>query len=116
MTLLAPHRLSRLRPGMLAALLLVGMSVAPPAPASQQLHYKAGCVACHMVDRKLVGPSYKDIAARYKGRADAIPYLSQRVRKGGPGNWGTVPMAANDVKRLSDKELTELLGWILATK
>jgi cytochrome c len=83
--------------------------------ASPQLHIKSGCVACHMVDKKLVGPSYKDIAARYKGRADAVPFLFTRVRKGGPGNWGTVPMAANDVTKLSDAELKTLLGWILAT-
>jgi cytochrome c len=68
-----------------------------------------------MVDKKLVGPSYKDIAAKYKGRADALSYLAQRVRKGGPGNWGTVPMAANDVKKISDAELKTLLTWILAT-
>lgn len=116
MSTLALHRRSSLLPGVLAASLLVGVTAAPAAFASQTLHFKSGCVACHMVDRKLVGPSYKEIAAKYKGRADAIPYLSDRVRKGGPGNWGTVPMAANDVKRLNDKELKELMTWILATK
>lgn len=116
MSTLAPLRLSRLLPGLLAATLLVGVAAAAPAAhASQMLHYKSGCVACHMVDRTLVGPSYKAIAAKYKGRADAIPYLSGRVRAGGPGNWGKVPMAANDVKRLNDKELKELMIWILAT-
>jgi cytochrome c len=68
-----------------------------------------------MVDRKLVGPSYKEIAAKYKTRADAIPYLSQRVRKGGPGNWGAIPMAANDVSKLSDADLKAVLTWILKT-
>jgi cytochrome c len=116
MPTLPPNRRSRLLPCVLAAQLLLGLSVAPAALASQHLHMKSGCVACHMVDRKLVGPSYKEIAVKYKGRADAIPYLSQRVRKGGPGNWGKVPMAANDVSRLNDKELKELLTWILATK
>ncbi|MDP2004299.1 MAG: c-type cytochrome [Rubrivivax sp.] len=96
-------------------LALAGLLAASNAFASLQLHYKSGCVACHMVDKKLVGPSYKDIAAKYKGRADAVPYLSSRVRKGGPGNWGTVPMAPNDVKKLNDAELKTLMTWILAT-
>lgn len=109
-------RRARAWPCLLAASLVIGTLAAPVAFASMQLHYKAGCVACHMPDRKLVGPAYKDIAVKYKGRADAIPYLSKRVRQGGPGNWGTVPMAANDIKRLNDKELKELLTWILATK
>jgi cytochrome c len=68
-----------------------------------------------MTDRKLVGPAYKEIAAKYKGRADAVSFLSQRVRKGGPGNWGTVPMAANDVSKLSDADLKTLITWVLAT-
>jgi cytochrome c len=97
------------------ALSLCGVFASSAALASQALHMKSGCVACHMVDRKLVGPAYKEIAAKYKGRADAIPYLSKRVRAGGPGNWGTVPMAANDVKKLSDADLKTLLIWILAT-
>jgi cytochrome c len=79
------------------------------------LHNKSGCVACHFVDKKLVGPPYKEIAAKYKGRADAIPYLTQRVRKGGPGNWGVIPMVPTDAKQLSDADLKALLTWILAT-
>jgi cytochrome c len=100
---------------LIAVLAMGGVFTASNAIASMQLHYKSGCVACHMTDKKLVGPSYKDIAVKYKGRADAVPYLSSRVRKGGPGNWGTVPMAPNDVKKLSDAELKTLMTWILAT-
>lgn len=107
--------ISRTRPLVLVAA-VCGVLAASGAWASQQLHVKSGCVACHMVDRKLVGPAYKDIAAKYKGRADAVPYLTQRVRKGGPGNWGTIPMAPNDVSKLNDKDLKTLLDWILATK
>lgn len=100
----------------LAASLVLSLAAAPASvQASKQLHLKSGCVACHMVDRKLVGPSYKEIAAKYKGRADAVPYLTQRVRKGGPGNWGNVPMAPTDVSKLNDAELKALLNWILAT-
>ncbi len=100
---------------LIAALALGGALLASNAQASMQLHYKSGCVACHTPDKKLVGPSYKDIAAKYKGRADALAYLSTRVRKGGPGNWGVVPMAPNDVKKLNDAELKTLITWILAT-
>jgi cytochrome c len=106
----------RRSPALIAALALSGMFAAPSAFASTQLHNKSGCVACHMVDKKFVGPSYKDIAVKYKGRADAVAYLSTRVRAGGPGNWGTVPMAPNDVKKLSDADLKALLKWILETK
>ena len=94
----------------LVAVLHTGVALASP-----QIALKAGCVGCHMADRKLVGPSYKEIAVKYKGRADAVPFLSQRVRKGGPGNWGAIPMAANDVSKLSDAELKAVLEWILKT-
>ena len=94
---------------------LCSLLAAPTVRASSQLHLKGGCVACHTADKKLVGPAYKDIAAKYKGRADAVPYPSQRVRKGGPGNWGSTPMAPTDVKKLSDAELKTLVTWILAT-
>ena len=97
------------------ALSIGGFFAATDAIASNQLHLKSGCVACHTADRKLVGPSYKDIALKYKTRADAVAYLSQRVRKGGPGNWGSTPMAPNDVKKLNDAELKALVTWILAT-
>ncbi|CAD5372435.1 Cytochrome c-552 [Rubrivivax sp. A210] len=96
---------------LLGALLVPGAALASPALAE-----KAGCGACHKVDVKLVGPSYKDVAAKYKTRSDAVPYLSTRVRQGGPGNWGVVPMMANDVSRISDADLKSLIEWILKTK
>lgn len=100
---------------LIAAAVVLGGTTATPVLASNQLHIQSGCVACHFVDKKLVGPSYKDIAAKYKGRADAIAYLSQRVRKGGPGNWGVIPMAPTDTKKLKEADLKALLTWILAT-
>jgi cytochrome c len=99
----------------LAALSMASIFVAADVQASGALHTTSGCAACHMIDRKLIGPSYKDIAVRYKGRTDALPYLSQRVRKGGPGNWGVVPMSANDVSKLSDADLRNLITWVLNT-
>jgi cytochrome c551/c552 len=140
MSTLHPLRRASRWIGVLAAPLLLGAAAMPasaaaaaappaaspmtplPGPATvipqpiNMLLMKSGCIACHMADRKFVGPAYREIGSKYKDRADAIPYLSQRVRKGGPGNWGKVPMAANDVKRLSDAELKTLLTWILAQK
>ena len=96
---------------------LLGALVIPGvASASAALAEKAGCGACHKADVKLVGPSYKDVAAKYKTRADAVAYLSTRVRQGGPGNWGVVPMMANDVSRISDADLKSLIDWILKAK
>jgi len=86
-----------------------GLAAADPA----QLAVKSGCMACHFADKKLVGPAFQEIAAKYKGRADAVPYLTQRVRKGGPGNWGVIPMVPNDVSKLSEADLKTLLNWIL---
>ena len=98
-----------------AAFALCSLFIAPLAMASAQLATQAGCSACHLPDRKLVGPGFKEIAAKYKGRADAIPYLMSRVRKGGPGNWGQIPMVATDAKKLPDPDLKKLLEWILKT-
>jgi len=98
-----------------AAALCCAVALPLGAQASQDLANKALCSGCHKVDVKLVGPAFKDIAAKYKGRADAIPYLAKRVRQGGPGNWGQVPMAANDAAKISDADLNTLLTWILKT-
>lgn len=102
-------------PWTLAVALCAALALPAAAQASQALAEKAGCPACHQVATKLVGPSYKDVAAKYKGRADAVPYLAKRVRQGGPGNWGQVPMMANDVSRISDADLNALLAWVLKT-
>lgn len=97
------------------AALACGTLAVGSASASQLIHIKAGCVACHTVDRQLVGPSYKAISAKYKGKplSETIPYLTQRVRKGGPGNWGPIPMAPNDVSKISAAELKAVLEWSL---
>jgi cytochrome c len=102
---------SRIFIALFGALLVPGVAM-----ASQALADKAGCVACHKSDVKLVGPAFKDVAAKYKTRTDAIPYLMNRVRQGGPGNWGVVPMMANDVSRISDADLKSLIEWVLKVK
>ena len=68
-------------------------------------------MACHAVDKKLVGPSYKDVAAKYAGQKDAVDKLAQKVVKGGAGVWGAVPMPANP--QVSEAEAKQLVQWIL---
>lgn len=74
---------------------------------------KAGCMACHAKDKKLVGPSFKDIAAKYKGQADALPKLMSKVRQGGSGVFGPVPMAPNPPDKINDADLKSAVEFIL---
>lgn len=73
---------------------------------------KAGCMACHAKDKKLVGPSFKDIAAKYKGK-DATARLIEKVRKGGSGTFGPIPMAPNPPVKISDADLKAAVEFIL---
>jgi cytochrome c len=91
----------------------LGTAAAAPAMASEEIIKKARCVACHAVDQKRVGPSYKDVAAKYKGQADAVAVLSAKVRHGGSGVWGQVPMTPNGPDKISDADLKTAIEWIL---
>ena len=82
-----------------------------PALANQALATKHSCTACHAVDKKLVGPSYQDVAAKYAGQKDAEAALISSVRKGSTGKWGQVPMPANAAP--SDDEVKTLVKWVL---
>ena len=82
--------------------------------AAQALMQKDGCVACHAIDKKVVGPAYQDVAAKYKGDKDALAKLSDKVKKGGSGVWGPVPMPPN--AQVSDADIKNLVGWILTLK
>ena len=97
----------------LAALLATAASgsalAADPAAAAQ----KAGCMACHAMDKKLVGPAYKDVAAKYKGDKTAAAKLADKIVKGGVGVWGQIPMPANNV---TPDEAKALAAWVLSTK
>ena len=84
------------------------------AQASEELAKKSGCLACHATDKKLVGPSYKDIAAKYKGQADAEAKLVKKVKEGGKGVWGEIPMPPNAA--VKDEDIKTLVKWVLATK
>ena len=81
--------------------------------AATQLLAKYSCQACHSVDKKVVGPAYKDVAAKYAGDAGAAAKLEQKVKNGGTGVWGQIPMPPNNVP---DADLKMLVEWILAQK
>lgn len=93
---------------------LLAASFSLHARADQALAQSKNCMACHAVDKKLVGPSYKDIAKKYGGQNGATAMLVGKVIKGGSGNWGAVPMPANP--QVSDAEAQKLVNWILAQK
>jgi cytochrome c len=93
---------------------LAALFIAPAfADAVDDAMTKAGCMACHAKDKKLVGPSFKDIAAKYKGQPDLVAKLSEKVRKGGSGVFGPVPMAPNPPEKISDADLKSAIELIL---
>ena len=93
--------------------LAMTLSVAVPAMADQALATSKNCMACHAVDKKLVGPSYKDVAAKYAGQKDAVEKLAVKIIKGGSGVWGPIPMPPNaqineaDAKKLATLVMTQ---------
>jgi len=91
---------------------IAGLVAALPARAQEELAKKHGCFACHTVDKKLVGPSYKDVAAKYKGDKSADAKLFDKVKKGGQGVWGQVPMPPNS--SVPDGDIKTLVKWILS--
>ena len=84
------------------------------AQANEELAKKSGCIACHKVDGKLVGPAYKDVAAKYKGDKKAEAMLIDKVKKGGMGVWGPIPMPPNAA--VKDEDIKTLVKWVLAAK
>jgi cytochrome c len=99
------------------ALILAAAVAALAAPAwadaTDDAMTKAGCMACHAKDKKIVGPSFKDIAAKYKGQTDLVAKLSEKVRKGGSGVFGPVPMAPNPPDKINDADLKAAIELIL---
>ena len=98
----------------LPLLLCLAAIAATPALASQELAQKSACTACHAVDKKLVGPAYKEVAAKYKGDKTAADKLAAKVMKGGSGVWGQVPMPANP--QVNEAEAKKLAAWVLSQK
>ncbi|MEO8859522.1 MAG: c-type cytochrome [Burkholderiaceae bacterium] len=85
------------------------------AATPEEAMTKAGCMVCHSKEKKIVGPAFKDIAAKYKGQ-DVTAKLMEKVRKGGSGSFGPVPMAPNPPSKISDADLKAAVEFILKTK
>ena len=97
------------------ALLASGLDAqAADANAGEALVKASGCLACHTVDKKLVGPAYKDIANKYRGDKGAPARLAQKVKEGGKGVWGDIPMTPN--AHVKDADIKTIVAWILSLK
>jgi cytochrome c len=100
-----------------AVILVAGVlatGAARAADAGEELMKKDGCTACHAIDKKVVGPSYKEVAAKYRGDAGAAAKLADKIKKGGSGVWGPVPMPPN--ANVPDADIKTLVAYILALK
>ncbi|OGA23183.1 MAG: cytochrome C [Betaproteobacteria bacterium RIFCSPLOWO2_02_FULL_67_26] len=97
-----------------AAVTLPAGAHAADAKAAEALAKNSGCFACHTVDKKLIGPSYKDIAAKYRNDKGAEANLVKKVKAGGKGVWGDIPMAPN--AHVKDADLKTIVQWVLSIK
>jgi cytochrome c len=91
--------------------LAAAVSMATPAFADADLAKSKNCMACHSIDKKLVGPAYKEVAKKYAGQKDAADKLASKIRQGGSGVWGVIPMPANP--QVNDADARKLANWIL---
>ncbi len=98
--------------GILGAAALFATGAVKAADDGKALAQKSGCLACHAEDKKLVGPSMKEIAAKYKGQKDAVAKLTEKVKKGGAGVFGQVPMPPHP--HLKDDDIKKMVEWYLA--
>lgn len=94
--------------------LALAATAALPAYAQEELAKKYNCLACHAIDKKLVGPAYKDVAAKYRNDPKAEAKLFEKVKKGGQGVWGQVPMPPNS--SVPDADIHKLVKWVLSLK
>ena len=92
-------------------LLFALLLISPTIYASEDLVKKYGCVACHNVEKKIVGHAFKDISAKYKCKNDNVAYLAGKIRNGAQGVWGQIPMPAQ--KQVREDEAAEIAKWIL---
>jgi cytochrome c len=105
--------MNQLRNALCVLSVSIGMFATPGVQADQEaLARNKGCLACHQVDTKLVGPSFKDIAAKYKGDAGAADMLAEKVKNGGTGTWGQIPMPP--ATSANDDDIKTLVAWILS--
>ena len=96
----------------ISALVAAAVLVSAPALANLDLAKKSNCLACHAVATKVVGPSYQDVAKKYAGDKTAEAKLIEKVKKGGSGTWGAIPMPPN--AQVKDADIATLVKWILA--
>lgn len=95
------------------SMLVAAQANAVDAKAAEALAQKSGCLACHSIDKKVLGPAYKEVAAKYKGDKTAEARLVAKVKAGGSGVWGPMPMPANS-PQVKDADITTVVQWILA--
>lgn len=81
---------------------------------AQEIMDKAGCAACHAIDKKVLGPAYADVASKRRGEPGAAAMLAKKVRDGGVGAYGQIPMPPNPASKISDAELKEIIDWVLS--
>ena len=98
----------------LAGVVALVAAVSLPASANQELAQKSGCMTCHAVDKKVIGPSFKDVAAKYAGNKGAEADLAKKVKAGGKGVWGDIPMPPN--AHVSDADIKTLVHWVVTQK
>jgi cytochrome c len=96
-----------------AVMAVAGIVMAGQAQADEALAKAKNCMTCHAIDKKLVGPAYKDVAAKYKGDKGAAEKLAAKVKAGGKGVWGEIPMPPNNV---TEDEAKKLVAWVLSQK
>lgn len=102
-----------MRSSLKAALAALAFASSIRVHASEQLMERSGCISCHRVDQKLIGPAFTEVAARYRGDSQAVSYLIQKIREGGEGVWGDIPMQPNDAEKISDADLKFVVEWLL---
>jgi cytochrome c len=93
---------------------MAGLLCALSAQASPELAQQKHCLNCHAIERKIVGPAFKDVARRYAGQPEMLPRLARKIVQGGGGAWGPVPMAANP--QVTGEEARQLATWVLGIK
>ncbi len=88
------------------------LALSGTAAADMKLAQSKSCLSCHQIDKKIIGPAYKDVANKYKGDAGAEARLAEKIQKGGQGNWGTIPMPPN--VGVTPEEAATLAKWVLS--
>ena len=94
--------------------LAAAVSITTPVLADQALAQAKNCLSCHSIEKKIVGPAYKDVAKKYAGQKDAADKLASKIMKGGAGVWGVVPMPVNS--QVNEADAKKLANWVLSLK